>query len=152
MKWLAMTRVFRLGSILKVAVPAAAALMVAAFLAGQQWQSGRQAQQDLRETRQQQARHDRLADHQHQEAVGYEQRRADRAEASRLTDAELRAFIAARPDLWGCDVGDDGLRIIRRWIEPDPAAGEPDRPVSDTAADAGLWPAARPAGSDEDVE
>lgn len=151
MKWLAMTRVFRLGSILKFALPAAAALMAAAFWAGVQWQEGRQAQATLRVISTEQEDADRVTAHQHQAAVDYESRRAERAETRRVTDAELRGFIEARPDLWGCDVGADGLRLIRSWDAPaaraDPA--ESSDPVSNTAAKPGLRPGAGSVGQHE---
>lgn len=154
MKWLALTRVFRLGSILKFAVPAALALSAGGFWAGQQWQAGRQAQNTLRVIAAEQATADQQTAHRHQAAADYEQRRTDRTTARHLRDAELRAYLAARPDLWGCDVGADGLRLIRSWAahgaRPDTA--EPDRTVPDAAADTGDRPGARPADDDERVE
>ena len=149
MKWLAMSRVFRLGSILKFAVPAAAVFAAAAFWAGQQWQSGRHAQQELRETRQQQVEQVRVIEHQRQEAAGYEARREQRREAARISDRDLRAFVDRHPDLWDCDIGDDGLRLIRSW---DRAAADPAEsfdPVSDSDAKPGHRPGTRSAREQE---
>lgn len=154
MKWLAMTRVFRLGSILKIAVPAAAALIAGAFWAGVQFQEGRQARATLADLDAEQADVIRTIEHRHEVATDYEQRRSDRESQRRISDAELRLFIAASPDLWDCDIGADGLRLIRSWVEAGarPAAGEPDHPVSNTAEHAGHRPAARPAGRDEGLD
>ena len=141
MKWLAMTRVFRLGSILKVAVPGCLALMAGAFWAGAQWQDGRHAQQALRTVERRAVEQARVVSHQQAEAAGYEQRRADRSAARPIADAELRRFTAARTDLWDCDIGDDGLRLIRSWTVPARAAArESDDPVSDAAAQPGHRP------------
>lgn len=143
MKWLALTRVFRLGSILKVALPTAAALMAGAFWAGVQWQAGRTAQAELKIVQADQAEDARARAVQHQVSADYEGRRADRVEGARISDAELRAFIADRPDLWDCDVGHDGLRLIWRWYAPggrdsrEPAAALPEPAGADQQPPAG---------------
>lgn len=154
MKWLTMTRVFRLGSILKIAVPAAAALMAGAFWAGVQFQEGRQARATLADRDAEQATVSRTVEHRSEVSSDYEQRRAERDAQRRLSDAELRLFIAASPDLWDCDIGADGLRLIRSWVEAGarPATGQPDHPVSNPAEPAGHRPAARSAGRDEGLD
>lgn len=151
MKWLALTRVFRLGSILRVAVPAALALSAGAFWAGQQWQAGRQAQTTLRVIEAQQTSADLQTAHRHQAAADYERRRSERAQARHITDADLRAWVDARPDLWACDIGADGLRLIRSWAAPGarPDTAEPAGRLPDPTAE----PSERPsAGSDDDDE
>ena len=153
MKWFAMSRLFRLGSILKFAVPAALALSAGAFWAGVQWQSGRVAQEQLKVVRADQADAAVLAAHQHQEAAGYEQRRQDRRGIGRSADRDLREWLEAHPHLWDCDVGVDGMRHIRRWIGIGAdATGEPAGAVPDSAASARQRQGAAPADDDEGMD
>jgi hypothetical protein len=149
MKWLAMTRVFRMGSILRVVVPLILAVFAGGVWTGKQWQEGRQAQAELKVIEEQADARDQVIDLQQAESAGYEQRRAVRDGSRRISDAELRAFIADRPELWVCDIGDDGLRLIESWSAPRAGrAGEPDRALPAAAA-AGQRPGA---GSAEQPE
>jgi hypothetical protein len=152
MKWLALTRVFRLGSILKVCVPLALGLLAAGFWTGQQWQAGRQAQAELERVEGEIASQDQADEAARTESASFEQRRSERLRMGRITDAELRAFIADRPELWDCDIGDDGLRLIESWSAPlSPAAAESDGGLRGPAP-TGQRPAARPADQPEGTD
>lgn len=151
MKWINLTRVFPLASVLKVVVPVVLAVYAFGVWTGIQWQSGRQAQATLaqREIDQQQA--DAATAQRQSAGVAYEQRRAERQRQRPIRDADLRAYLEARPDLWDCDIGSDGLRVIRSWDSAaagaDPAGAAQRLP--DAAADAADRPGAGRTGDDE---
>lgn len=123
MKWLAMSRVFRLGSILKWGIPALAIGASAAFYGGVQWCQGQQARQVVAQATEQREARVAERERQHAEALGYETRRAERVDQAQSRQRALRGYVRDHPELLGCGVDDDGLHIIRGWYPARP--GDP---------------------------
>ena len=141
MKWLkalAIPSKLARGSVLKWGGLLLAIVLGFGFWLGMEFQKGRHALIELAETRAEQRQTARVQAHQDEVSAEYEQGRVEREARARITDAELEAFIASRPDLWNCDIGADGLRIIESWSAP--AAGQSDDTVPASGAAAGRRP------------
>jgi hypothetical protein len=133
-RWLGIAR---WGRALTLLATLAAASAATGFWAGVQWQDGRVAQQTLRSERQ--------AARSAEEAAAAHVASTERIHRQfRETDSELAALLGARPELWDCDIGDDGLRLIQRWDQIGTARGA-QTPLPDAAAGTGERRRAGPA-------
>ncbi|HRQ63900.1 MAG TPA: hypothetical protein PKZ76_03400 [Xanthomonadaceae bacterium] len=115
MKLFAATRVVSWGRAALAVIGASALMASAGFGAGWMARGWHQAQTDLKVERHdsQQA----AVERQRQRGIvsDYIARREQIATDFRGLDHEIPAFIAARPDLAGVDLGADGLQLIARW-------------------------------------
>lgn len=137
MKWLGfLSRSFSLGRVLGYGSIVVAGAFAAGVWVGTEWQQGRQAQAQVAAQEDAQDEADRIDEHRHQVSTEYETDRARRQAAALEAEEELREFIESRPDLWDCDIGADGLRLIRSWDAAGSGQnpGEPADAVPDAAA------------------
>lgn len=132
-RWLG---IIRWGRALTVIVTLCTATAVGGFWAGSEWEVGRAAKETLKV--------ERVATARGESASAAHAQRTDEIRTGFMeADRDLSTFIRARSDLWDCDVGDDGLQLIRSWDAIGTGAARGPAPsLPDTPARAGERPGA----------